>query len=119
LAQTKRFRFGVLSDIDWGVALTFLIRTGNALLWTVFVLQTIRSDRPLLRTARLMILPVIFMGMWVLVIGSLVTLGILSGDVARTVYTLFTAFAAIVALTLVTSDVASLGEDDKGRNTRT
>ena len=102
------------ADIE--VILTFTIRTANALLWTAFVLQTLRSDRPVLRTARLMLLIVIFFGMWVLAAGSMVSMGILPPEIARTVYTLYTAFAAMVALALVTSDVSSLGEDDKGRN---
>lgn len=89
--------------MDFDVWMTVAVRLINAILWTVFAVQVFREDRPLIRLARQMVLPVILVGMWMLVVGSMATLGIITGNTARTCYTLFSAGAAVIAATLVFS----------------
>lgn len=86
-------------------AIAFTVRLANAVLWTVWAYQTFKRDVPLVRLARQMVLPVIMVGMWILVLGGAVSLQLVTGDIARTVYTLYTAFAATVAGTLVVNNV--------------
>lgn len=89
--------------MDPEAAITAFIRVTNAILWTVFAVQVWQAHRPLLTLARLMVLPVVVVGMWMLVIGALVTAGLLPPFVARNIYTIYTAFAGIIALVLVAS----------------
>jgi hypothetical protein len=83
-----------------------VLRTTNAIVWSVWVLQTARKDRPLIRLARQLVLPVILIGMWVYTFGSLTAIGV-PGDLARTVYTVFTGFALVIGLSLVLGNTST------------
>lgn len=76
--------------------LIFLIRLANALIWSAVVIRAFRGPRPASDLARGLILLLLFGGMWTLAFGGLVGLGLVPGDVARFVYTAFTAFAALI-----------------------
>lgn len=91
-----------MPGVDAEIAI--VVRTVNAVLWTIWAVQTFRRDVPIIRLARQMVLPVIVFGMWVLVLGGLVSIQLVNGETARTIYTLFTAFAATVAGTLVVNN---------------
>lgn len=82
--------------------LALIIRGLNAVLWTLLIRRIVMEDKPVSPLARRVISGVLFFGMWVLVIGALVQFGFPS-DMARTVYTAFTAFAGISALAMLTT----------------
>lgn len=81
---------------------TVLIRGINLLLWLGVVKRIIEDDRPLSRLARRMVGLVIVFGMAVFVVGSLVPFGF-PGQWASLIYTAFTAFAAILAVALLST----------------
>lgn len=78
----------------------FLIRLFNAVVWT-FLLFKIVSNGPVTGLTRLLISSLIFLGFWILTLGTLTNLGILDGSIVRMVYTGYTAVAAIVGVTLL------------------
>lgn len=80
--------------------LALVIRTVNAVLWTVVGLRVIRYG-PLQPLARKMVNVTIVFGMWALAFGALVRFDIVSSDLSRMVYTAFTAFAAMVAVAIL------------------
>lgn len=82
---------------------TLAIRLVNALLWTSVVLTILHRDKPVTPLIRRLISTILLFGMWVLVIGGIVPLGF-PGEAARMVYTIFTAYAGLIALAIVTSE---------------
>lgn len=90
--------------------LIFLIRLANALIWSAVVVRAFRGPRPVSDLARGLVLLLLFGGMWVLAFGGLVVLGLVPGDVARFVYTAFTAFAALIGLAFF---IDGWAEDDE------
>jgi hypothetical protein len=87
------------------VVITSGIRLANALVWTVFVVQIMRRKaRAINLTARRLVLSVIFLGMWLLFIGSLAQVRLIPGDVVRTLYTVFTGYAAVVGFAIITGN---------------
>lgn len=87
--------------IDIDIA-TLIVRGANLLLWVILGCRIIQADRPVSGMARNVITLVIMFGMAVLFFGALVPFG-LDGQVARLVYTAFTAASAIVAISLLTT----------------
>lgn len=79
--------------------LTFLIRTYNAVIWTVVIGRILRNDRSVSRPARRMIVVLMVMGYWTLSFGTLTQFGV-DGQIARWVYTAYTAVAAILGSVL-------------------
>jgi hypothetical protein len=79
------------------VWVTLIIRGTNAILWTIVFFQMARSKQTAYLSVRRLVMSVVFLGMWVLVIGALTSLGIVETGTARMIYTIFTAYAAIVA----------------------
>lgn len=95
-----------LAHLDVFIVGTFVIRFANALAWTIVCVEILRYQRtrampPLVRQ---LIVSVLIFGMWVLVLGSLVQVGF-PGDSARTIYTVFTAYSAIIAIGILSSNV--------------
>lgn len=82
--------------------LTTAIRLVNAVLWTAYVIRVVRAPLPVTPLARKLIGLTIVFGMWALFYGGVASLGFVPGDTARTLYSIFTAYAAIVALALLT-----------------
>lgn len=81
---------------------SLIIRGVNCLLWVTVVVKILRHDRPVSRLARQLISLVLLFGMAVLFMGSTVPFGF-PGDVARVLYTSFTAFAGLIALAILTT----------------
>lgn len=81
---------------------TLIIRGLNLALWVLLGIRILVLDRPVSRMARNTIIMVVIFGMGVLFLGALVPFGF-PGEAARLIYTAFTAFAAIVALGLLTT----------------
>jgi hypothetical protein len=93
--------------MEWDVQTlgTLAIRGINAVLWTAVIYEVLRSGQPLPRLVRNLSATVILFGMWALFLGGLTTVGAVPGDVARFIYTTFTAYAALVALAIVTDAI--------------
>lgn len=89
--------------MDLTVVVVTGIRLLNAILWTIIVVRSARAHLSFesFVTRRLVGMLIVFL-MWSLVVGGLASLGFLPGDVARSVNTAFAAFAAIIALALIT-----------------
>lgn len=81
------------------------LRFANFLLWTLVILRIFRHDRPVSRLTRQLISVVLFFGMGILALGSLVPFGF-PGELARMIYTAFTAFALLIALGIITTSDA-------------
>lgn len=86
-------------ELELGI---LFIRVANAVLWTVIAIRVLVGVDPLPLLARKLIATVIIFGMWTLVLGGIVPLGF-PGEVARTVYSIFAAYAGLVALGIATS----------------
>lgn len=82
---------------------TLLIRAGNLVLWFLVATRVLLRDEPLTVLGRRMVATVVVFGMTVFVVGALVPFG-LPGQLASYIYTAFTAYAAGVALALLTID---------------
>jgi hypothetical protein len=94
--------------MEWYDVASFLIRASNAALWLVIGIHAFRWNKPLSRFGRRIVWTVIAIGMIVLAVGGLVPMGIISGQFARVMYTAFTAYAAIVALALLSTETRDL-----------
>ena len=79
-----------------------LIRAINLVLWAMVVARILYHDRPVTRLARRLVSLVLVFGMGVLLLGALVPLGFPS-ETSRLIYTSFTAFAALIALGIITT----------------
>lgn len=104
---------------------TLIIRAINLGLWLVVAFRISRGGIPVSNLARRIIITMIVFGMSVFLIGALVPFGF-PGTWASLLYTAFTAYAAIIALALLTTgepnghspadgDVALVGDGDPGR----
>lgn len=93
----------MMEDLD--VWMTLAIRTTNAILWSILLARIYRAGLPVMPLVRTLIVSVVFLGMWVLVLGSLTSLGIVESGTARVIYTVFTAYSAIVAAGILASRV--------------
>ena len=83
---------------------TLAIRLANAILWTRVTWKLARRSEPVPRVMRQLLCTVLFFGMWVLAIGGTAPLGVVPGDALRSMYTVFTAYAGLVAIGILTSD---------------
>ncbi len=79
------------------------IRTINFILWTLVVIRIFRHDRPVDRLTRQLFSVVLIFGMGVLAVGSLSPFDILPDGSTRMMYTVFTAFAGLIALAIITT----------------
>lgn len=83
---------------------TLAIRLANAILWTRVTWKLARRAKPVPPLVRRLLCTVLFFGMWVLALGGTAPLGVIPGDVLRSAYTVFTAYAGLVAIGILTSD---------------
>lgn len=90
-----------MTDLDWTTLVALVIRTGNLCLWVAVAVRYWHAPAPT-PFARRVVLSVVVAGSVALVLGGFAPLGF-PGDVARFVYTAFTAYAAIVAGALLTA----------------
>lgn len=97
------------SEID--IWVTISIRLVNFILWAILCLRIARQKRPVYGLVRGLIMSVIFLGMGVLFFGSLSSLDIFQPGTARMAYTIFTAYAGLVALTLLFGDISPPDEE--------
>jgi hypothetical protein len=81
-------------DIDVTSLAVLCVRFANAVLWTIVCIRVIQRGEPLPKIVRNMCATV-------LVLGGTTVFGF-PGEVARFLYTVFTAYAAIIALAIVT-----------------
>jgi hypothetical protein len=79
---------------------SLIIRAANAIVWSVVLLRIFQHNRPVSPTARKLISVVIIGGVWVLVLGALIPFDLFDGDLARVVYTAYTAVTLIIGITL-------------------
>lgn len=82
---------------------SLVVRALAAMLWTVWLLRVARTKTPITLLARRAIALVIFAGMWLFVLGSLGTLGLLPFDLVRLLSTAFAALAGMVATALLSA----------------
>lgn len=85
---------------------SLLVRGINLALWLVVARRLLRRQEPLPLLTRRVVVLVMTFGMAVLFLGALVPFGF-PGDVARMVYTVFTAFAALAAFGILTTEDAA------------
>lgn len=85
--------------------IVLIIRTSNAMLWTLVIVQIIRWPLPIPKVIRELLGTVVVFGMWVFVFGAAVPLLNLSYDLIRVIYTAFTAYAGIVAIGILSSRI--------------
>lgn len=81
---------------------SLVLRTTNAIVWAVIVTLILARDRPVASLSRRMIGTVLLFGMTVLAIGSTTPFGFPT-EVARLIATMFTAYALIVGLGILTT----------------
>lgn len=86
-------------------AAALALRVVNAVLWLLVVVRILRHDRPVSALTRKLISLVLLFGMGILVLGALVPFGF-PGELARLIYTAFTAFAGLIALGIITTSDA-------------
>lgn len=91
-----------MHDLNIVIVGTFAIRLLNAILWTVVCYQILRHDRPVPRLVRQLLVTVIIFGMWVFVIGGVTPFGF-PAEAARNIYTIFTAYAGLIAVGILTT----------------
>jgi hypothetical protein len=96
-----------MSDLDTVLIGSLAIRAINAFLWTIVCVRIVQHDQPVPRIIRLLIVTVILGGMWVLTFGGLAPFGV-PGEVARFIYTAYTAYAGIIAVAIVTDPISDL-----------
>jgi hypothetical protein len=91
-----------MTDIDWTTVVALLIRISNLTLWLAVAVRYWRAPTLPTPFARRVVLSVVLAGSGALVLGGFAPLGF-PNDVARWMYTMFTAYAAIVAGALLTA----------------
>ncbi len=79
-----------------------IIRTANAIIWTLLCVRIFRAGIPVIPLVRTLFVTVFFLGMWVLALGSLTAFGFPT-EAARFIYTAFTAYSLIVATAIITA----------------
>lgn len=95
---------------------TLLVRGVNLVLWIVVAARILVRNQSLSLLARRAVATVIVFGMSVLVLGATVPFGF-PGHLATLIYTAFTAYAAILAVALLSTGEpngrqAAAGDDD-------
>jgi hypothetical protein len=90
-----------MTEIDWTVVVSLVVRITNLCLWLAVAVRYWHAPAPT-PFARRVVLSVVVLGMTALAVGGFAPLGF-PGDVARFIYTVFTAYAAIVAGALLTA----------------
>lgn len=91
-----------MTDIDAFSVGSLAIRLLNAALWTALGITVLQHDRPVPPLVRKLITAVVILGMWTLAFGAVAVLvPAIPSEVARIVYTAFTAFAAIIAAAIL------------------
>lgn len=88
-------------DLDPVSVVSTILRTANALAWSYLSWRILKAGIPVIPLARKLMVSVLFFGMWVLALGSLVQFGF-PGEAARFIYTAFTAYALIIAAAIIT-----------------
>ena len=78
-----------------------LTRVLAALVWTHLAVVFIRDESPALPMVRVLVMSTVLLGLWFLVIGGFVTLIGTDVTVVRWLYTIYTAFASIVGLAIL------------------
>lgn len=81
-----------------------VVRATNAVVWTAFLVRLMRSGVAITPLARRVICAVLVIGLWLLVIGALVSIGLVPGWIARNLYTAFTGVALVAGFALLTTD---------------
>jgi len=89
---------GTVDAIDVVLILT---RVLAALVWTHLAVVFIRDESPALPMVRVLVMSTVLLGLWFLVIGGFVTLIGTDVTVVRWLYTIYTAFASIVGLAIL------------------
>lgn len=82
---------------------SLIIRVVNAALWVWLGARILSDDVPINRLARRMVVTVLIFGMSMLAIGGFAPFG-LPQEAVRWLYTIFSAYSAIVALALLTTE---------------
>ena len=78
-----------------------LTRVLAALIWTHLAIVFIRDESPAIPMVRILVMSTVLLGLWLLVIGGLVSLFVGDLTVVRWLYTIYTAFASIVGLAIL------------------
>ena len=78
-----------------------LTRVLAALIWTHLAIVFIRDESPAIPMVRMLVMSTVLLGLWFLVIGGLVSLFVGDLTVVRWLYTIYTAFASIVVLAIL------------------
>jgi hypothetical protein len=78
-----------------------LTRVLAALIWTHLAIVFIRDESPAIPMVRMLVMSTVLLGLWFLVIGGLVSLFVGDLTVVRWLYTIYTAFASIVGLAIL------------------
>ena len=80
-----------------------LTRVLAALIWTHLAIVFIRDESPAIPMVRMLVMSTVLLGLWFLVIGAVgAILELFEPAVIRWLYTIYTAFASIVGLAILT-----------------
>lgn len=82
---------------------SLVIRVVTASLWTILMVRVALTRTAVTLLARRAICAVIVLVMWLLVLGAVATLGLFPTDLVRLATTIYAAFAAMIAIALLTT----------------